>query len=523
MIYKRTTRTKMRTSILVGMIFILTMLNIGSAYAAGIVTTNISTITPTNLVNNLLAAGGGGITVSNITINGVNDSMGIFNGGTGIIGFDSGIILSSGDIKNVIGPNKESSITTTNNWPGDANLDALIPGYNTHDASIIEFDFVPITNQLQFKYVFSSDEYNEFVGSLFNDVFGFFVNGKNIAMIPGTATPVSINNVNCGNPYDITKCTGDNYINNDMFSGQKINTEMDGLTTVFTATANVIAGKPNHIKIAIADAGDSALDSNVFIEAGSFASPQLKLSPELSTNNIGETHTLTATLLDSTGAPVPGQTISFEVMEGPHVGKSGTGTTDSKGNAVWSYVGTIVGKDTIVATGYDQTSIFVYETWQQSSLTINLTPVTATNTVGTEHNITATVKNSSGDPLVNEKVNFSVISGPNSPLSGSGITDSKGQVTFMYTGNGGIGIDKIQASVTNNGNITYSNTVQKEWVTSGDILAYYRGLNQFPDVVETADLLKAADDWRNNIAPQGFSVSITTPQLLTLANEWRVS
>jgi len=518
--YKRITRA----SILMGIVIILTILNIGSAYAAGIVTTNISTITPTNLVNNLLAVGGGGITVTNITVNGVSDSIGTFNGGTGIIGFESGIILSSGDIKNVIGPNKLGSITAINNWPGDVDLDALIPGYNTYDASILEFDFIPITNQFQFKYVFSSDEYNEFVGSTFNDVFGFFVNGKNIAMIPGTATPVSINNVNCGNPYNSAKCTsGGNYRNNDITGGLGLNTEMDGLTNVFTATANVIAGKSNHIKIAIADAGDSSFDSNVFIEAGSFASPQLKLSPELSTNNVGETHTLTATLLDGTGTPVSGQTIAFEIIAGPHITKYGTGTTDSKGNAIWSYVGTTVGKDTIVATGYDQTSIYVYETWQQSSLTVNLTPITAINPLGTEHTITATVKNSSGGPAVNEKVNFSIISGPNSPLSGSGTTNSKGQVTFIYTGSGGIGIDKIQASVAKNGNITYSNTIQKEWVTSGDILAYYRGLNKFPNVVETQDLLKAAEDWRVDTVPPGFSVAITTPQLLTLAEEWRVS
>lgn len=515
---------QMRVFILVGIVVILTMLNIGSAYAAGIVTTNISTITPTNLVNNLLTVGGGGITVTKVNVTGADVSMGTFSGGTGIIGFESGIILSSGDIKNVIGPNNENGITGINSKPGDTDLDKLIPGYKTFDASVLEFDFIPLTNQLQFRYVFSSDEYNEFVGSNYNDVFGFFVNGKNIAMIPGTATPVSINNVNCGKPYDNTKCTsGTNYINNEVSSsGAPLNTEMDGLTKVFTATANVIADKPNHIKIAIADAGDSVLDSNVFIEAGSFASPQLKLSPESSTNNVGEIHTLTATLLDGTGAPVSGQTIAFEIIEGPHNGTYGTGTTDSKGNAIWSYVGTTVGTDTIVATGYDQSSIYVYETWQQSSLTVNLTPVTATNPVGTEHTINATVKNSSG-PLTNVKVNFSVISGPNSPLAGSGVTNSKGQVTFVYTGSGGIGIDKIQASVAANGNITYSNTIQKEWISSGDILAYYIGLNLYPDVVETADLLKAADDWRDNIVPPGFSVSLTTPQLLTLADEWRVS
>ena len=57
----------------------------------------------------------------------------------------------------------------------------------------------------------------------------------------------------------------------------------------------------------------------------------------------------------------------------------------------------------------------------------------------------------------------------------------------------------------------------------GDILSHYRGLGLSTGILETADLLKAADDWRNNIVSPGFSISITTVQLLTLADEWRNS
>ena len=53
-----------------------------------------------------------------------------------------------------------------------------------------------------------------------------------------------------------------------------------------------------------------------------------------------------------------------------------------------------------------------------------------------------------------------------------------------------------------------------------DILSYYRNLGNIPNVVETTDLLKAADDWSNNVAPQGFASPITTQQLLALADEW---
>ncbi len=252
------------------------LVNTNTILSSGIITNDLdSGLTPTDLVNNLL---GGGIAISNIQFAGANKAAGTFTGGTGIIGFEKGIILSSGYTSNVKGPNVYDSITVDNNLKGDIDLDGLIPGYTTYDATVLEFDFIPFTNKLQFKYVFSSDEYNEFVSSAYNDVFGFFVNGQNIALIPGTFTPVSINNVNCGNPYDGTNScvSGTNplyYINNDLSDGGgTINTEMDGLTIVMTAIANVNVGQTNHIKLAIADAGDQVLDSNVFIEAGSLTS-----------------------------------------------------------------------------------------------------------------------------------------------------------------------------------------------------------------------------------------------------------
>jgi hypothetical protein len=53
-----------------------------------------------------------------------------------------------------------------------------------------------------------------------------------------------------------------------------------------------------------------------------------------------------------------------------------------------------------------------------------------------------------------------------------------------------------------------------------DILSYYRSLGEDPNVVETTELLKAADDWSNNRAVDGFTSPITTQQLLALADEW---
>lgn len=236
-------------------------------------TEDLDTHTPEALVYKLL---GSGITVSNITYSGAVQSAGTFNGGTGIIGFNEGIVLSSGDIANVIGPNKSDFITTDNLLPGDSDLDTLIQGYKTYDATILEFDFVAQSSDvISFQYVFSSDEYNEYTNTAFNDVFGFFLNGVNVALLPGSEAAVSINNVNGGNPYGTAASNSKYFINNDLSDGGgSIDTEMDGLTVVFSVDAHVTPGETNHIKLAIADAGDRILDSNVFLKADSFVNEQ---------------------------------------------------------------------------------------------------------------------------------------------------------------------------------------------------------------------------------------------------------
>lgn len=236
-----------------------------------------SGLTPNDLAAALL---GPGVTVSNVTFTGTNAAAGTFTGGAAIVGFDSGIILSSGDISAVPGPNTLDDVSGVNAGIGDPDLDGLIPGYTTFDTCVLEFDFVCTGTQIiQFQYVFTSEEYNEWVNSPFNDVFGFFLNGVNIALIPGSAgTPVSINNLNCWNPFNPPTGSFCNlFINNrcaDIPPGTfpcagVRDTQMDGLTVVLTATATLNPGL-NHIKLAVADAGDQVLDSNVFIQGQSF-------------------------------------------------------------------------------------------------------------------------------------------------------------------------------------------------------------------------------------------------------------
>lgn len=220
------------------------------------------------LTNKLLGAN---ISVSNISFKGSSVSAGFFSGGESVIGFDSGIILSTGDIANVVGPNQSDSTSHSNTLPGDPELDTLLPGYSTLDATVLEFDFVPNNDVVSFQYVFSSEEYNEWVNTSFNDVFGFFLNGVNIAKIPGTEIVVSINNVNNGNPVGSNVSNPQYFVNNDLSDGGGLlDTEMDGQTVVLSVQAAVIPGQLNHIKLAIADAGDYIYDSNVYIKAGSF-------------------------------------------------------------------------------------------------------------------------------------------------------------------------------------------------------------------------------------------------------------
>jgi hypothetical protein len=195
---------------------------------------------------------------------GNNASAGLFSGGIAAgIGLESGIVLSTGFITNVTGPNEYAGITGVLDLPGDTDLNALIPGYSTFEATILEFEFVPLFDTLYISFVFGSEEYNEWVGSPYNDVFGFFLNGQNIALVPGTGDRISINNINNNN-------NSEYFIDNDQRPGPFCN-EMDGYTILMTAMGVVTPGETQTIKLAIADAGDRSFDSWVFIGTEGFS------------------------------------------------------------------------------------------------------------------------------------------------------------------------------------------------------------------------------------------------------------
>ncbi len=258
--------------------------------------------------------------VSNEAVVGDGSAAGLFSG-MGSIGIDVGVVLSTGDVHAVVGPNDNSGATTEFNSAGDSDLDEL-SGETTHDASTLEFDLVPTSRSISFRYVFASEEYREFVGSAFNDTFGLLVNGQNCATVPGTdpAVPVSVNTVNngyddaggepptggtggepsasaAGSPSTTVGTTqratrpgrgrsngartlaeqgptNDEYYRDNPQGSGSFDTQFDGLTTVLTCHAAVTPGVVNHLKLSIADASDQALDSAVFIQAGSLTSDQ---------------------------------------------------------------------------------------------------------------------------------------------------------------------------------------------------------------------------------------------------------
>ena len=220
-----------------------------------------------------------------------NGAYGTFEAGDDTdLGLEKGLILTTGSIVNAVGPNTSNSTTTSWLGDGDDDLDYLSnvfgDGTESNDACIVELDVFVATDQLTFEYVFGSEEYPEFVNSTFNDIFAFLISGpgipgdvnianqENIAIIPGTNTPVQINSLNNLQNWEY-------YRNNE----QGISIEYDGLTSDYlavkkslTASRNVTPCNTYHLKLAIADRGDWSYDSGVFISEIKGGTPSLSIN-----------------------------------------------------------------------------------------------------------------------------------------------------------------------------------------------------------------------------------------------------
>ena len=244
-----------------------------------------------SLVQNTLL--GPGVTVSNIIYSGASGTIGKFTANGTNLGINSGIVITTGTIANngngPQGPNNSPNSGVDNSYPGFSALTNLLgPNSSTHNAAILEFDFVPYSDTVRFKYVFGSEEYPEYVGSQFNDVFAFFIAGpgisgaQNIARLP-SGVPVTINNVNNGTSSPAPGVTPIGAVNPQYFvpngngsqapyNGSSSYIQYDGFTKVLEAVSKVQCGQTYHLIIAIADAGDGIFDSGIFLEANSLTS-----------------------------------------------------------------------------------------------------------------------------------------------------------------------------------------------------------------------------------------------------------
>jgi hypothetical protein len=243
---------------------------------------------------------GDGVTVNSASYTGWSQSSGIYSDGDSVASAltpsDTGVILSTGRASHVTqsggDPNRSGS-TSTNTWWGrdnDPDFNAAA-GTNTYDASFLEVNFTPTTDFVTMQFVFSSEEYPEYTGSIYNDVFGVWVNGSQV-----TSPIVNVTQINSVN--DSANATLFNNNTNDDY-----NTEMDGFTVTLTMVMPVNKGAANDIKIGIADVGDASYDSNVLIAADSIQGSFIAESDQL-THYEGVTSVLDVLANDPTSGGV---------------------------------------------------------------------------------------------------------------------------------------------------------------------------------------------------------------------------
>lgn len=223
---------------------------------------------------------GPGVTILNPDYTGDPFAAGSFKALNVGLGIDSGIVLSTGVAGDVAG-NATFLASTNNNRLGDLQLNALAHA-TTHDAAILEFDIVPSSDTLRFEYFFGSEEYINATCGPYNDAFAFFISGPgingsvNMALVPGTNIPVTVNSINNGIPGpsgNIANCTAlgpgspftQLYVDNQ--NGNYLSYQ--GFTKIMTALHAVTPCDTYHLKIMIADAGNRLYDSGVFLKANS--------------------------------------------------------------------------------------------------------------------------------------------------------------------------------------------------------------------------------------------------------------
>ncbi|TCK99964.1 Hint domain-containing protein [Shimia isoporae] len=234
---------------------------------------------------------GEGVSIESATYTGDNNASGVYtNGDTispGVTPGDSGVILSTGNARNFTNRNGEYNQDTNqssnmNGVDNDPTLNALA-GANTYDAAMLEVEFIPTGDTLTMQFVFASEEYPEYVNSIYQDFVAVSINGVFVPMEIGNGD-VDPGNINGGENESL-------FIDN---TGDAYNTEMDGFTMTMTLTIPVNANDINTLQIIIADVSDSSYDSSLLIAADSL---QTSLIANTDTVNVAPDGTKTVNLL----------------------------------------------------------------------------------------------------------------------------------------------------------------------------------------------------------------------------------
>ncbi|MCX6311842.1 MAG: choice-of-anchor L domain-containing protein [Bacteroidetes bacterium] len=226
-----------------------------------------NSLTPTQLAQLI---SGSGVIISNPVVHCGLNGYGKYNATNSNLNITEGLILTTGTTQNAVGPNNVANKTTyfgSQNTPDTYPMLTNITGRTIYEYCEFEFDIVPQGDTISFDFVFASEEYEEWVGSQYNDVFGFFISGPgitpdanaapyhNIALIPNTSTAITINNVNQNQHTQY-------YQNNN--NGTSV--QYDGFTRGLKAISHVTPCQTYHLKLIVADASDKLWDSGVFIE-----------------------------------------------------------------------------------------------------------------------------------------------------------------------------------------------------------------------------------------------------------------
>ena len=236
---------------------------------------------------------GPNVQVFNATFSGQSVQLANFWNGMNKTGISTGVVLTTCDAAYVHNMNCGALAECLQQYQldsdaSDSDLDQINGTSYPKDAAILEFDFISTGNTATFSYVFASNEYPEWVGSNFNDAFGFFISGPgingpfsnnsiNIATIGGAA--VSINTVNSftnANYFIPTPNPGLGQNGDDESTWAFV---FDGRTVVMDATIDVQCNATYHAKIAICNTSDHVKQSAIFLKQGTLTSPYAQPGP----------------------------------------------------------------------------------------------------------------------------------------------------------------------------------------------------------------------------------------------------